>query len=54
MSHISAAEYAAEARRLEIIRNEAISARDRSALSEIMRQLRLLNRVFWGHDLGRN
>ncbi len=51
MSHISAVEYAAEMRRLEGIRNEALGHRDRSAIREILLQVLLLNRAYWGHDL---
>jgi hypothetical protein len=48
MSHISAAEYLAEMRRLETIRNEALRHHDRSALAAIALRLAAVNRAFWG------
>jgi hypothetical protein len=48
MSHISAAEYVAEVRRLEMIRNEALRHHDRSALAAVALRLKAVHRVFWG------
>ncbi|NNM72600.1 hypothetical protein [Enterovirga aerilata] len=48
MSHISAAEYIAEMRRLETIRNEALRHHDRFALAAVAQRLATVNRVFWG------
>ncbi|MGA0595737.1 hypothetical protein [Enterovirga sp. CN4-39] len=48
MSHISAAEYLAEMRRLEAIRNEALRHHDRFAVAVIEMRLKAVNRVFWG------
>ena len=50
MTHISAAEYLAEMRRLEAIRNEALRHHDRSALASVALRLVSVNRVFWGRD----
>ena len=48
MSHISAAEYVAEMRRLEMMRNEALRHRDRPALAALHLRLEAVNCVFWG------
>ena len=48
MSHMSAAEYLAEMRRLECIRNEALRHRDRTALAAVEMWLLAAHRVFWG------
>ena len=48
MSHISAAEYLAEMRRLEAIRNEALRHHDRFAVLAVQLQLNVVHRVFWG------
>jgi hypothetical protein len=48
MSHISAAEYVAEMRRLETIRNEALRHHDRSALAVVELRLKNVHCVFWG------
>ena len=48
MSHISAAEYLAEMRRLEAIRNEALRHQDRSAIAVVQLRLKAVNQVFWG------
>ena len=53
MRLISAASYAAEMRRLERMRNEAIRHHDRSAEVEIRLKTREINRTFWGRDLPR-
>jgi hypothetical protein len=53
MSHISAGEYLAEMRRLEVIRNEALRHHDRSALAAVQLRLRTVNRVFWGARRGK-
>jgi hypothetical protein len=51
MTHISAAEYMAEMRRLETMRNEALRHRDRYALAVIASLFAAANRAFWGRDL---
>ena len=48
MSHISAAEYLAEMRRLEVIRNEALRHHDRAAIAAVQLRLKAVNRVYWG------
>lgn len=50
MTHISAAEYMAEMRRLEAIRNEALRHHDRSALASVALRQAAVNRVFWGKE----
>ena len=48
MSHISAAEYLAEMRRLEAIRNEALRHHDRAAIAAVQLRFKAVNRVYWG------
>jgi hypothetical protein len=48
MSHISASEYLAEMRRLEVIRNQAIRHHDKFALIAVQLQLKTVHGVFWG------
>lgn len=47
---ITPAEYTAEMRRLETMRNEALRHRDRFALAAIHRRETDLNAVFWGRE----
>lgn len=47
---ISTAQYVAEMRRLERIRNDALARHDGSALRSIAVRLASLNRVFWGRE----
>lgn len=48
---ISTAQYVAEMRRLERIRNDALARHDGSALRDIAVRVASVNRVFWGREL---
>ncbi len=48
---LSTAQYVAEMRRLERIRNDALGRHDDSALRNIAVRLASVNRVFWGREL---